>query len=94
MGQMMTVERLVSQLTKAYQSYESVQPNVDLCNQTSGNLSCELMTHPGFPSASTDFSDPDGFSTSIDRQHELNVLTASELKTFYKNFNINLVSHL
>lgn len=90
-GQNMTVDRLTNQLSRVFgltNQINSVREDI------TGNVSCELMTHAGIPCSSSDFTDPDGFSTSVDRQHEMNVLLSDDLRTFFTTSDINLVSSL
>uniref|UniRef100_A0A8C6UG12 Carbohydrate deacetylase n=1 Tax=Neogobius melanostomus TaxID=47308 RepID=A0A8C6UG12_9GOBI len=58
-------------------------------------LSAELMVHPGYPSLPREGGcgdGPDDFSQSLDRQHELGVLTDPALGHLYQRLGVRLCS--
>ncbi|KAI8749282.1 carbohydrate deacetylase isoform X1 [Biomphalaria glabrata] len=91
MGRDMTPERLQKIILEAFEDAES-----RLSSDKRGFTTCELMTHPGYPTHRIlgGFSwGSDDFGCSEDRIHEINVLSSPEMKDFYKQNNIELVSH-
>lgn len=78
MGQNMSLSSLQRALSHALSSSE--QP-----------LSAELMVHPGYPSLPRKGGcgqGPDDFSQSLDRQHELGVLTDPALSVLYQRLGV------
>lgn len=67
----------------------------DCYYDSANNMTCELMTHPGYGRTGDGGcgEGQDLFSMSADRDHELNVLKSPQLKLFYKRHNISLVSY-
>nr|KAI8753830.1 carbohydrate deacetylase-like isoform X1 [Biomphalaria glabrata] len=91
MGRDMTPERLQKIILEAFEDAER-----RLSSDKRGFTTCELMTHPGYPTHRIlgGFSwGSDDFGCSEDRIHEINVLSSPEMKDFYKQNNIELVSH-
>jgi len=88
---LLTDERCSAQEEQAAQSTGASEESV---NQKV--LTCELMVHPGYPCLSVESggcgTGADDFAISSDRKHELKLLCCGEMKQFYTNFNINLVS--
>lgn len=55
---------------------------------------CELMTHPGYKTVNEGGcgNGPDEFSQSGEREHEMNILSHENMKSFYEENNIKLIS--
>ena len=89
MGAFMTDERLQTIILEAFTSAEREYPGKT-------TVTCELMTHPGHPTP-MDYGGfswgTDDFGNSEERVHEIRVLSGEAMKNFYKNHNIELVSH-
>ncbi|GFO19887.1 carbohydrate deacetylase [Plakobranchus ocellatus] len=88
MGANMTAERLQSLILEAFKTVEE--------NLSVETVTCELMTHPGYPTPKEygGFSwGTDDFGHSDDRIHEIKVLSSDTMINFYKAHKIVLVSH-
>eukprot|EP00730_Choanoeca_flexa_P004715 TRINITY_DN11780_c0_g3_i2.p1 TRINITY_DN11780_c0_g3~~TRINITY_DN11780_c0_g3_i2.p1 ORF type:complete len:291 (+),score=64.54 TRINITY_DN11780_c0_g3_i2:149-1021(+) len=85
MGQDLTVERVQEQLMQLGTQHDS----------GNGAVVVELMVHPGLPSINNDDgcgSGPDDFSTSLDRQHEAEVLMDPRWTAWLQAHDIELIS--
>ena len=83
MGRHMNVARII-------QTYQATKKN-----QESPISACELMVHPGYPSASIDGGcgeGPDDFACSNERQHELKVLCDPELRKTLADLHVKFIS--
>ena len=90
MGANMTVDRLKSTILEAFVTAEGHR------GQSSRPVTCELMTHPGQPT-SLDYGGfswgTDDFGSSNERVTEIQVLCTQDMLGFYKDNNIELISH-
>ncbi|CAG5122624.1 unnamed protein product [Candidula unifasciata] len=95
MGADMTADRLKHVILEAFVDAETrmaIQPE----KQQRDHTTCELMTHPGYPTGRDNggFSwGSDDFGCSTDRIHEIQVLSSADMMNFYKENNIEVVSH-
>ncbi|KAH9525491.1 hypothetical protein Btru_001548 [Bulinus truncatus] len=93
MGSAMTQERLQKIILEAF---EDAEHRLSSLAEQRDFSTCELMTHPGYPShrVLSGFSwGSDDFGCSDDRIHEIKILSSSEMREFYKRNNIEVVSH-
>ncbi|XP_071093236.1 carbohydrate deacetylase-like [Haliotis cracherodii] len=83
MGYDMTVDRLKTGISRAYESVAS----------GAGDAVCELMAHPGYMNGEVGGcgTGPDDFSQSEAREHEIHVLNDKALQAFYTQEQIKLV---
>ena len=88
MGSNMTTQRLQTGIKRAFDSLAKSADN-------SRPVTCELMTHPGYPCKGPGGcgDGPDDFSQSPDREHEKSILECEEMRNFYKANNITLMSY-
>ena len=86
MGSNMTVPRLKTVLSQAFQTLGD--------GPGSTTQTCEMMVHPGYVTDDDGGclgGEPDDFSQSRDREHEMKILQSEEMAEFYSNNNIQLV---
>ncbi|BFZ18559.1 hypothetical protein BsWGS_21598 [Bradybaena similaris] len=95
MGADMTTDRLKQIVIEAFVEAEaklSALPE----EQCHDYVTCELMTHPGYPTG-RDYGGfcwgSDDFGCSNDRVHEIQVLSSADMLNFYRQNNIELESH-
>ena len=86
----MNPDRLKSAILEAFKQEENK------AERSKQEVTCELMTHPGHMT-SVEYGGfcwgTDEFGASTDRKHEIDVLGSREMKEFYQQENIQLVSH-
>lgn len=90
MGKDMTLQRLKRALENAFKQHKQ-QHQITGCEATV----CELMVHPGYKSimgCGGCGEGPDLFACSEDREHELVILTSSDLKEYLRTNNIQIHS--
>lgn len=86
MGKDMTINRLKQALELVYNEKEQEEGTQPIC---------ELMVHPGYKSimgCGGCGEGPDVFACSVDREHELLILTGPDLKDYLRTNKIQLLS--
>ncbi|OWF48232.1 carbohydrate deacetylase-like [Mizuhopecten yessoensis] len=97
MGSNMTVDRVTSHLSEVFDvtgsSDSDKQKLIAACSQEKV-LSCEWMVHPGHVTSGEGGcgEGPDEFSQSLDRQHEMDILSDKAILDIYKCMNIKLTN--
>ncbi|XP_028312476.1 carbohydrate deacetylase [Gouania willdenowi] len=98
MGQNMSVSSLQRALSLALSLALATGPSCTPTSADSGSshpevVTAELMVHPGYPSQPQQGGcgeGPDDFSQSVDRQHELSVLSDPRVLTLYNQLRVQL----
>ena len=85
----MNIERLQRCIGDGFKSQYSTQHHIN-----NGRPTCELMVHPGKQTGNYGGcgNGPDDFSKSADRVHEMEILLSEDMRCFYQQSNIRLVS--
>ncbi|EDO47462.1 predicted protein [Nematostella vectensis] len=89
MGKNMTEERLQQALSTAFKCQTTFPDN-------RWSNTCELMVHPGYASTAGCGGcggGPDEFAQSLDREHELHILTSESFRSFLDSQNFLLQSY-
>lgn len=98
MGSDMNFGDLQKSILDAYHKLENrSQDRTAVKDKTTVNRQdniCELMTHPGYKTVNEGGcgNGPDEFSQSGEREHEMNILSHENMKSFYEENNIKLIS--
>ncbi|KAM3940861.1 carbohydrate deacetylase [Leptodactylus fuscus] len=95
MGENMTIKNIQRALEYSIQSlHKCLTEQSSLHSPTShSSISIELMTHPGYPSVSSEGGcgeGPDDFSQSWERLHEMNILKDPLLHSYYRDLGIRM----
>ncbi|XP_072000709.1 carbohydrate deacetylase isoform X2 [Engystomops pustulosus] len=95
MGENMTIKNIQRALDYSFQSLHNCRTQQNSVHSPSSRSpkSIELMTHPGYPSVSSEGGcgeGPDDFSQSWERLHEMKVLKDPLLHSYYSERGIHL----